>query len=624
MAPPPTDDASGRPVSDEGDAADTPADDRATSRGDPGSGCGAGPAAPHPNLAPAAEPGAADDHAVGAPPHAAAHAQPTERRAPEADCSDAVGPARAPSGRPPGGAAPLIDTDAERAHMAAYARHSAAIDGIAASHGMKLPGATRGAPLPEEPRTSPAGDTGADRGLADAPVLLIDAPPTDAERRVLLAPISYTRPAEGARRRMVVYMPTQPGAAWGTTEAVATRRRRREAMCDDAATWLPHLGMPKGVYFHAGDLRTHGDPPPATAGAPPPSEPPYSVSVTVVLTDIPDGDAIATTTEALLAAAETERGVWTTIDALAGAATDSGGVARYRLAAAAAAKVDSYVQPTPNGPEFVRWGVRSERRACAATSERASATATLSQRVQAVRAEARRFQALLEAAADDGADADFAAFARELAPLVDHDAEAAIPEELRDYVLPEPPADLADRPYRHVAVVRRTKPLPPPEPQPPPPDGWWPHDVRDIVEADVLDEIGEWMRRVATWHQRGGRAHERPDAVAYGTDAIKPQARGRLWDLRDGPGNVKLFDPTTEPKRTCLNLDFAKELFKDCADEELLSMLLHGVQMKTDGLAHQIVLMPNLLSLYTEQGGVEAAAKQMADMRELGFLGIFT
>ena len=508
--------------------------------------------------------------------------------------------------------------------MAAYARHSAAIDGIAASHGMKLPGATRGAPLPEEPRTSPAGDTGADRGLADAPVLLVDAPPTDAERRVLLAPISYTRPAEGARRRMVVYMPTQPDAAWGTTEAVATRRRRREAMCDDAATWLPHLGMPKGVYFHAGDLRTHGDPPPATAGAPPPSEPPYSVSVTVVLTDIPDGDAIATTTEALLAAAETERGVWTTIDALAGAATDSGGVARYRLAAAAAAKVDSYVQPTPNGPEFVRWGVRSERRACAATSERASATATLSQRVQAVRAEARRFQALLEAAADDGADADFAAFARELAPLVDHDAEAAIPEELRDYVLPEPPADLADRPYRHVAVVRRTKPLPPPEPQPPPPDGWWPHDVRDIVEEWALNEIAAWLRGCAEWHSRGGRAHERPEAAAFGTDAIRPLARGRVWDLRDGPGQVKLFDPTTEPKRTCLDLDFAGALFEDCADRELVSMLLHGVQMKTDGLAHQIVLMPNLLSLYSEHGGVDAAAKQMADMRENGFLGIFT
>ena len=34
--------------------------------------------------------------------------------------------------------------------------------------------------------------------------------------------------------------------------------------------------------------------------------------------------------------------------------------------------------------------------------------------------------------------------------------------------------------------------------------------------------------------------------------------------------------------------------------------------------------MPNLLSLYSEHGGVDAAATQMADMRAHGFLGVFT
>ena len=62
-------------------------------------------------------------------------------------------------------------------------------------------------------------------------------------------------------------------------------------------------------------------------------------------------------------------------------------------------------------------------------------------------------------------DGDFAEFAAEVAPLVDCDAEAAIPEPLRDYELPEPPADLAVRPYRHVAVVEATEPLPAPAPQ---------------------------------------------------------------------------------------------------------------------------------------------------------------
>ena len=464
-----------------------------------------------------------------------------------------------------------------------------------------------------------------------APLLSLAAPPTDAERRVLLAPVSYTRPPEGGgRRQMVIYMPAQPGAAWGVAEASATRRRRREAMCDDAAAWMPRLGMPKNVYFHAGDVRTHDAAGPVEAAArdgthAPRPEPRASVAITVLLKDIPEGEAIATTPLALRTAGAASHGVWATVDALAAAATDSGGVARYRLAAAAAAKVDSYIQPTPDGPEFVRWGVRAERRANAATSARAPAATTLAARVAAAEAEARKFQELLEAAAADHAlDPDFAEFAGELAPYVDCDAEAAIPEELRDLELPEPPADLAERPYAHIAIVQRTEPLPAPTPQEPPPDGWWPHDVRDIVEEWALNEIAAWLRGCAEWHSRGGRAHERPEAAAFGTDAIRPLARGRVWDLRDGPGQVKLFDPTTEPKRTCLDLDFAGALFEDCADRELVSMLLHGVQMKTDGLAHQIVLMPNLLSLYSEHGGVDAAAKQMADMRENGFLGIFT
>ena len=33
-------------------------------------------------------------------------------------------------------------------------------------------------------------------------------------------------------------------------------------------------------------------------------------------------------------------------------------------------------------------------------------------------------------------------------------------------------------------------------------------------------------------------------------------------------------------------------------------MICDGVQMKTEHMAHQIVLMPNLLSLYSEDGGV--------------------
>ena len=158
------------------------------------------------------------------------------------------------------------------------------------------------------------------------------------------------------------------------------------------------IGVPASLYFHAGDVATHEAPPrdEAAAGQPPPRD---AVTVTALLIGVPDGDTVATTPRALREAASTTGGVWATIDALAAAATDSGGTARYRLAAAAAAKVDSFIEPTPHGPEFVRLGVRSERRANASTSARAPAATSLAARVAAVVAETRLLQTMLEEAA---------------------------------------------------------------------------------------------------------------------------------------------------------------------------------------------------------------------------------
>jgi len=237
---------------------------------------------------------------------------------------------------------------------------------------------------------------------------------------------------------------------------------------------------------------------------------------------------------------------------------------------------------------------------------------------------AEEFQRLLADVPDGEGDTGWSDFCHDLAPGVKTDPYDSFPPELYGMELPEPPPDLLARSYVHVATVQPTKPLPALPPQTAPPDGWWPHDETDIIEAWALGEIRDWLRAYQAWHVAGGPAHGRPQKLAFGSDAIKPAARGRLWDLRAGPGKVRLFDAETEPKRTCLNLDHAKKLFADCADQELLSMLLHGVQMKTDGLSHQIVLMPNLLSLYTSNGGVEAAAAQFADMTEQGFIGLFT
>ena len=86
----------------------------------------------------------------------------------------------------------------------------------------------------------------------------------------------------------------------------------------------------------------------------------------------------------------------------------------------------------------------------------------------------------------------------------------------------------------------------------------------------------------------------------------------------------KVSEPTVLEEcedRTCVNLESAKETFADCIDKELVEFLLAGVRFHA-GLEDQIVLMPNLLSLY-QDGGVGAAAAQADDMVRQGFIAVF-
>ena len=74
-------------------------------------------------------------------------------------------------------------------------------------------------------------------------------------------------------------------------------------------------------------------------------------------------------------------------------------------------------------------------------------------------------------------------------------------------------------------------------------------------------------------------------------------------------------------KRTTVNRTFAAKLFADCADKELVCFIVDGVMLKAD-LAPQIVLTPNLLSMYA-LGGASAAHAQVADMVANEWIGVF-
>ena len=463
-----------------------------------------------------------------------------------------------------------------------------------------------------------------------APLVNVSDAAAPGERRIVLVAVTHNRGSTERGARFLAHMPPDRDALHGTTEHADTRRRRREAQGEETERWLD-LGCPKEAYFHAGDVQTH-----LTAHPDHPNDDPLAPSAkrtivfTALLVQLPADAALAPTAQphpsgSAHGGPAADGGTWWTLDQLTADATHPAGLARYRAAATAIAKIDSYMQPTAAAPHFMRWGVRHEMGANLSATTHETAAIQLQRRLVDATAEAAKLQRLLEEVTPtgDGEDDGFAAFAHGLAPHVDCSPGGSLPPELIGYTLPDPPPDARRRPFRHTAVIYPTKPLPAPAAQTPPADGWWPHDVHDIVEEWALEEIDAWLQACIKWHREGGPGHSRPNAIALGRDAIKPLAFGRLWDLRGGPGNVKLFDPTTEPKRTGLNLEFAASEFHDLPDGELVSMIIHGVRMQTEGMAHQIVLMPNLLSMYSENGGVGAAADQMAGMQKHGFLELF-
>ena len=465
---------------------------------------------------------------------------------------------------------------------------------------------------------APAADDG-------TPTISLAAPTARGDTAVALVPtrIEPAGDARGpgepaARSRLSALIPLRGGAdVVGATAPKGTRRGRREGMVETAAKWMPALALPSVTYFLAGEVATH-DSQPEAAGL---------VVVTVpVPPSAPAAQAHPTACSAAEITAARDAGhsyAWATAGALAEAAQCSATTARYRAAATAIAKVESYLRPTPDGPVFMRVGARAEQRANLSASAQPAGKVTLAERCRRTAAEAAEFQRLLYAVPASDDDGGWSAFCHSLAPGVDTNPADKLPPELADYELPEGPADLLSRAFQHIAIVRKSAALPPPEAQTPPPDGWWPHDITDIVEERALEEIEAWLVKYRAWHRAGGPAASRPAAAAWGPEDIKPKARGRRWDLRKGPGQIELFNPLTEPKRTCINLEYAATLLATCDDQELLSMIVGGVNMKAETMAQQIVLMPNLLSMYTANGGVAAAAKQMDAMVAEGFMGLF-
>ena len=470
----------------------------------------------------------------------------------------------------------------------------------------------RGATVPSTPQRS-----GHSTSL---PLLHFGDGPATNNDSVVIVPVRTSAITGGAP---LALMPLHSGV-FGILESKHARSGRREAVVDTAAALASEVGVHKDVCFLAGELDASG------RGFDDDTGVRTSVVVAPCCGDTISADVALTPhdTARLMSACAAqgpgaEPQVWMTLDALAAAAESADSTARYRAAATAIAMAEAHIRPTPEAPSYIRSGARARKHAQAPTSKSEPGAIPLDERIRRADAACEELHAelLRQDAADDPS---FAEFCDGLASQISNCDTGQIPDELLGTILPKPPSDLSMRPFKHRAQVLRNLPRPLPAAQEPPADGWWPRSVEDIVREEPLRKIRDWLRRCEQWHRRGGLESERPAAEAYGEDSLHFRARGRRWDLRGGPGHITLWRDYTDEERqarTCINLKFAKELFADCIDEEFVQFLIAGVRFHA-GLENQIVLMPNLLSLYRD-GGVGAAAAQADDMVRLGFIAVF-
>ena len=323
--------------------------------------------------------------------------------------------------------------------------------------------------------------------------------------------------------------------------------------------------------------------------------------------------------------------VWCTLDAIAGC---DGMVTAlhqhvYMVAAAALARTSTFLSPTTETATVLKHGASSGGAVAPHLDATAQQGSFESQLLLAQRADVELKRALLDAA-DECGDVIMAAayidWADRFSPVPLADMPAGLRAQVRDFGVE---SALATTPFVHRGAIPTTHAVGAPEPQLPAEDNFSPEAVDDILEEWAIAAIDSKLLELRRWHAArlaGGKAH-RPTALALGEDAVKPRARGRVWDLRDVAtgGKPKLMDTVTPPIKSHLNVDFLEDLFAQCVDKELVSMLRFGVTIRAE-LAPQIVIMPNLLSLYDDTdggaGGIDAAADAMDELKQLGWYGV--
>ena len=324
--------------------------------------------------------------------------------------------------------------------------------------------------------------------------------------------------------------------------------------------------------------------------------------------------------------------VWCPLDVVGegcGSATDENGnderERTYSIAAAAIARTLSHKAPTATLPNHQLAIGANVGGAVSRNASEAAAPASFQLRYQrAIQADKdlrRELIDLADSCGDIALAATYLAWADRFSPPPLEDIPAELQTQARDFTTVD---HLATMPFAQRCEIPRTEAVPPPQPQAPLPDGWQPRRLEDVLTRKAIRSIDKALARFRRWHIeriRNPRAR-RPQALALGISAFVPRARGRIWDLRacsrTRGGAPKLLDTATAPLLTHLNVDYIARVFGDCLDQELISMLCFGVCLHV-ALPPQIVIMPNLLSLYDGESGIDAAARSVTELSRLGW-----
>ena len=157
-----------------------------------------------------------------------------------------------------------------------------------------------------------------------------------------------------------------------------------------------------------------------------------------------------------------------------------------------------------------------------------------------------------------------------------------------------------------------------------------PHCVRSAME--LLEQPAQ--RRVHAWLSRAldqlvcieehspehvGCELLRPPPLALGQEALRPWARGRVWDLTFERAPCAIPLDMTLPIETHLNLAFLRRRLEGYPDQNLVSNLLDGVRFEAD-VELQTVLVPHLISL---PKGFTSVRNELYRLQTLGWYHFF-